>query len=305
MPVYNAESFIKRAVDSILSQTFKSFELLIVDDGSTDNTPSISDEYAEKDKRIKVFHKENGGVASARQTGLENASGEFCIHFDADDYATSQMIAEMYATAISTNADVVIADYYYQTSEGSFFCSNQEFELKKSSDILIDILEGRLFGSLWNKLIRTSLYRDNGIIFTPGINYCEDILVLAKMFKDDNARIVHHPCAFYTYYCENNDSITMHYDMTKLKMRIMCLDELHNVLKDSKYKHALESFIWEVKIEAYHYGIIKLKDFEKVYHNSIDFIFHTNLTRKQRLIMMLSSAFNCCGLLLQKRNSIK
>ena len=111
LPVYNASTTIKRMLDSILAQTLHEFEVLMIDDGSTDESGRILDEYSAKDKRFKAFHKQNEGVAMARQMGVDNAKGEFCIHADADDWMDSTMLEELYAKAKAEDADVVIADY--------------------------------------------------------------------------------------------------------------------------------------------------------------------------------------------------
>ncbi len=86
VPVYNVEQYLPRCIDSILAQTFTDFELLLIDDGSRDNSGKICDEYAEKDSRIRVFHKENGGVSSARNVGLDNTCGEYVSFIDSDDW---------------------------------------------------------------------------------------------------------------------------------------------------------------------------------------------------------------------------
>ena len=92
IPVYNAEKTLHRCIDSILAQTFSDFEVLLIDDGSKDKSGEICDEYARKDSRIKVCHKENGGVSSARNTGLSKAMGEYVIHCDADDFIEPEML---------------------------------------------------------------------------------------------------------------------------------------------------------------------------------------------------------------------
>ena len=99
IPVYKAEGHLHRCVDSILAQSFTDFELLLVDDGSPDGSGKICDEYAAKDSRVKVLHKQNGGVSSARQTGIENATGEYTIHADPDDWIEPTMLEELYNKA--------------------------------------------------------------------------------------------------------------------------------------------------------------------------------------------------------------
>lgn len=292
LPVYNSEDFIKRAINCLISQTLVDFEILLIDDGSIDNTGFICDEYAEIDYRIRVFHKKNEGVASARQLGIENARGLYSIHFDADDIAEAGMLLEMYNVAIINSADVVIADFYEKKADGTISYVKQDFDSTLSSDILIDILERRLFGALWHKLIRTSLYSKKHIAFDTKVNYCEDVLVEAKMLKDDDVKVVHLPRAYYTYCHDNPNSITINYNMEKLKMRQSFLKELHSVLNSRKFKHAFEATVWDVKMEAYCHGVLEIDDFHMVYPNSIPFLYHTNFSRRQRLKMILNTIFH-------------
>ena len=119
VPVYNVESYIKRCLDSLLIQTLKEIEIILVDDGSTDDSGQICDTYSEKDNRIKVLHKKNGGLASARQAALENAHGEYFICCDSDDWVEPTMYEEMYAKAKETDADMVICDFAFNYPDGS------------------------------------------------------------------------------------------------------------------------------------------------------------------------------------------
>ena len=111
VPVYKAEDYLHRCVDSILVQTFTDFELILVDDGSPDGSGVLCDKYAQIDKRVKVIHKENGGVASARQCGIDNACSEYTIHADPDDWVEPNMLEELYNKAKESKADMVICDF--------------------------------------------------------------------------------------------------------------------------------------------------------------------------------------------------
>lgn len=112
VPVYKAEGYLHRCVDSILAQTFIDWELLLIDDGSPDRSGEICDEYAQKDSRVRVIHKENGGVSSARQRGLDESVGEYTIHADPDDWVEPTMLAEMYQKAKHEDADIVMTDFF-------------------------------------------------------------------------------------------------------------------------------------------------------------------------------------------------
>lgn len=111
VPIYNVENYIKKCVDSILSQTYKNLEIILVDDGSPDNCPQICDEYAQKDSRIKVIHKENGGVSSARNIGMENARGKWIAFIDADDWIEEKYFEKMLDRVKTNDADIVLCGY--------------------------------------------------------------------------------------------------------------------------------------------------------------------------------------------------
>ena len=111
-PVYQAESFLQRLVNSVLSQSFGDWELILVDDGSTDRSGLICDEYTQQDSRIKVIHKNNGGVSSARQAGLKVAKGEFVIHADSDDWLDAKMLEELVNHQEKTGADFIVFDFF-------------------------------------------------------------------------------------------------------------------------------------------------------------------------------------------------
>ena len=120
VPVYNVERFLRKCIDCILAQTFIDFELLLINDGSKDNSGAICDEYGAKDSRIRVFHKKNGGVSSARNLGLDNAKGEWVIFMDADDFWCDNTILEqLYSNAIEYNIDIVRGEYKAVDSEGN------------------------------------------------------------------------------------------------------------------------------------------------------------------------------------------
>lgn len=114
--VYNVAPFLSKCIASLKAQTLKDFEVILVDDGSTDNSGKICDAYARGDNRFKVFHKANGGVASARELGVEKASGLYMIHADPDDWVEPTMLEELYNRATETDADVIICDFYVESS---------------------------------------------------------------------------------------------------------------------------------------------------------------------------------------------
>lgn len=197
VPVYNVENTIRKSLDSILSQTFKSFEVLLIDDGSSDNSGSICDEYSIKDKRIRVFHKQNEGVSATRQFGIDNAIGEYTIHVDPDDWVEQRELEDMYQYAISNEADIVISDFYVDNPDGTIIYKNQEPTALVGKELLHDCFR-KIHGCLWAKLIKRSLYSDYNIHFPIGINYCEDQYITCSILKH-NVNVCYLNKAYYHY----------------------------------------------------------------------------------------------------------
>ena len=234
IPVYNAGSYLHRCVDSMLSQTFSDFELLLIDDGSTDGSSAVCDIYASKDPRIIVLHQKNGGVASARRTGIAKAKGTYSIHADADDYAEPNMLQEMYDRITETGADMLVADFYLDYANGIQRKSCQSASGYTSSAYLKAILMGKRMGSLWNKLIRHSLYNEYLVQIAYDINYCEDVLVLAQLLQC-GIIIDSVGAAFYHYNLDNTSSITRNYTKDTYNMKKRYYNQLSAYLKDAKW----------------------------------------------------------------------
>lgn len=175
VPVYKAEAYLHRCIDSILAQTFTDWELLLIDDGSPDRSGGICDEYASRDSRIRVFHKENGGVSSARQKGQDEAVGEYTIHADPDDWVESNMLSELYAKAKAEDADMVICDFFTETKSG-VICT-QKPQTCSAQGVFEELMLQQLHGSCWNKLVRRVCYNEYDVRFPKDIILWEDLYV--------------------------------------------------------------------------------------------------------------------------------
>lgn len=207
--IYNASQYLRQCIDNILSQNFQDFELLLVNDGSTDSTGEICDEYAKKDKRIKVFHEQHKGVAHARQVGLDNAKGEYILYIDADDIIEPTMLVELYNTAKTTDAELVICDYTELTNSGTVY-RKQEPTSKTGIGVLEDILNGILYGALWNKLIKTDCIRKSQAMFPFDLTMREDLLFLAQVLPTIY-NVQYMPKSLYGYERRNTSSLTNNY----------------------------------------------------------------------------------------------
>lgn len=174
VPVYNSEKYLRRCIDSILAQTFSDFELLLIDDGSTDSSSLICDEYAQKDSHVRVFHKENGGVSSSRNLGLDNAQSEWITFVDSDDFVSSNFCEILLD---NENEDLVICSFEVFGNE------NHKNRLKKSccskkelSLILNECLLKVHFTTPWGKLFKKEILDTVKLRFPSNIDSTEDTL---------------------------------------------------------------------------------------------------------------------------------
>lgn len=244
VPVYKAEKYIHRCIDSILAQSFIDFEVLLVDDGSPDNSGKICDEYAKTDSRVRVFHKENGGVSSARQCGTDNATGEYIIHIDSDDWVEEDMLKNLYETAVADNVDMVICDYYIDYD-------NKSTKVKQMPSAMdhITVLKDlfiNLHGSCCNKLIKSAFYKDYGIKFPKNMHLCEDLYVIASILKH-NLKITYIPFAYYHYIQDNNQNsltkaVNSSYEYDKFLLTKFCnlVSEYTDILKLCRQKFSFQ-----------------------------------------------------------------
>ena len=219
IPVYNAEKTLHRCIDSILAQTFSDFEVLLIDDGSKDKSGEICDEYARKDSRIKVCHKENGGVSSARNTGLSKAMGEYIIHCDADDFIEPEMLEELLTCANRKNADLVYCDFY-EDRNGIVTQIPQSLEYVSAKGLIHAMLFQKAHGSSWNKLVRRKLIEEYCLKYDKSLTCYEDLFFnIQFLLRNPNAKIAYKPKAYY-HYRQVENSITHGSDCDVLYQRV-------------------------------------------------------------------------------------
>ena len=178
-PVYNVEQYLCQCLDSILMQDFQSWELILVDDGSTDASGTICDEYALKDKRIRVLHKENTGQADSRNVALQLAKADLIGFVDSDDWIERDMYDVLYRTLIENQADIVICGYFLDYSDGTetSCCDLGKNIVYDRDEALKLILEDKIIKSfLWDKLFRKEMITD----LLPKFYYYEDYATLFK-----------------------------------------------------------------------------------------------------------------------------
>mgnify|MGYP002702625549 CR=1 FL=1 len=264
VPVYKAEKYLHRCVDSLLAQTFTDFEVLLIDDGSPDRSGEICDGYAAGDNRVRVFHKKNGGVSSARQFGIDNARGEYSIHADPDDWVEPDMLEELYKVAKKdgTDADMVICDFYVN------FGKKQTYRKQEPSDLNNKVIGRELFqqlhGSCWNKLVRRACYSENNIEFPERISFCEDVIFNVRLLQ--HAQCIRYvPRAFYHYEQTTNDNSIVHsYSMERYEEDCRLLKIVQTLPLDNRgLQEASENVALGIAWRAFNKKLFSASEFKR------------------------------------------
>lgn len=282
VPVYKAEKHIGKCIKSILNQTFNDYELLLINDGSPDNSGKICNEYAKQDSRIKVFHKGNGGVSSARQFGIDQAKGEYSIHVDADDWIEEGMLKDMYNFACQTNADIIFADYYHNNNQ---YISQNILNLNKY-EILNAIISGELMGVLWNKLIKTQLYSLYNIKFPKEINYCEDVWVVTQLLCKPIT--VSYLNKAYYHYMDNSQSITRNITYDIIQQRIQYVKDIKALLASYNLSFSLLRYKSSIKYSMLKCESISYSTYSQTYPEIKYKLFSIPLKYTFKISLMIS-----------------
>ena len=223
IPVYNVENYLERCVNSALAQTCQSIEIILVDDGSSDNCPEICDRYAKEYSQIKVIHKKNGGLASARNAGLAIANGEFIFFLDSDDWITSNTIEELIAIAIENQVDFVrfrpmyagwpnhedgdLCDFGTESgmAEGLYDRKKIEEEILPRLFATPQLTMGVIVAA-WRSLYRKDFLNQNNLKFDENVRYSEDSIFSAKVVWNTKSFYYLDGPRYY-YYSFNSTSI--------------------------------------------------------------------------------------------------
>lgn len=250
IPVYNVEKYLPECIESVLKQTYENVEILLIDDGSTDNSGKICDEYAEKDTRIKAVHKENGGVSSARNKGLDIAQGEYITFIDADDFVAENYVQVLYKSLKQNNSDLSFCKYSYFEDNNFKSCEEilpNKIIVNKSSKEFRDFLTR--FISYKNNFMGSScriLYRKENvgaIRFNQEIKIAEDLLFVLKMiFNVGSLSFVKESLYFYRV---NRQSVSYSYKKNYLINQIVLYKEIKSIyqfLSDEKINKQLNIY---------------------------------------------------------------
>lgn len=246
IPVYKVEKYLRNCLECVINQTYKNLEILLIDDGSPDNCGKICDEYAEKDERVKVVHKENGGVSSARNVGKKLAKGDFLMFLDSDDEFHLDMLEKLYNKQKETGADAVFCLFekkqddrvwkvnekklpqFIETKDWRYFFIDFKSKMIKSDDVII---KECIMGALWRILFKKELVQD--VSFNENTIIGEDLVFLCEVLRNESCKfaLVNEPLYIY----RENPKSALH------KQSILCYNHhevsrcLHNILGEDDY----------------------------------------------------------------------
>ena len=286
--LYNAEQTLTRCLDSILNQSFQGIELIIVNDGSTDGSASICDNYSKRYDRIKVIHTPNQGVGKARQIGREATSGEYFIYVDSDDWIESEALQLLYQSCLENKSKIAICDYRYITKNSEEIIS-QKPKCLNSQGLINEILEGSLLGGVCNKLISIETLESKGIKFSTGVNYCEDVLFLAEICTKNKFNISHVSKAVYNYDKSLCSSITSgSFTKQKYLSYIKFINELRLLipnLVDSVNIQILRDLV----IKTFSNKILTRKEFYRDFNKEMNYLKVMNINKLFKSLILVSA----------------
>jgi len=271
VPVYNAAAYLEQCVDSLVGQTLKEIEIILVNDGSSDNSGKICDTYAKQDARVYVIHQKNQGQTIARNAGLVAATGDYAHFVDSDDWLDTTMEQQMYEEAIKHEADIVTCDTIFHKGKREI-PARQAFEAGVyDKPALIKslypkmIYNGRFFyfgiyAAMWNKLFRRELVTPHIINIDPAVRIGEDGLTTFAAFMEANTVVVKKE-TLYHYRDDNNTSLTRSYQKEQFDSALLLIKYLREIAKRHK-----ATFDLSYQIDMYLLYNVKSIIFEEFYY---------------------------------------
>ncbi len=245
IPVYNVEKYLKECIDSVLNQSYKDIEIILIDDGSTDSSGTICDYYAQRDTRVRVLHKKNEGLVRARKSGVELVNSPYVTYVDSDDWIDSDMYETMMNEMLRTNADMACCAITKETSAGSFVLKNEIPSGYYDGDKL-NIVKGKalysgeyfkngLFPAVWNKIYRLELLKSNQMRVNDVLRMGEDAMCTYSMLFDCSSVLIMNEIAPY-HYRRMDATMSNSYDKHYFERIVVLMQELHEVFgKKSSY----------------------------------------------------------------------
>lgn len=260
VPVYNAQDYLARCIDSILHQEYKNYELLLVDDGSTDSSGEILDNYAKNDNRINVYHRKNCGVSSTRNFALSLCKGEYIQFLDSDDWIPPDSTKLLVRCALEQQCDLVIADFYRVVGErisqkgdieDDHLLTRQEF-----ANYMVENPADFYYGVLWNKLYRAQIIKEHHIRMDSNISWCEDFLFNLEYIRHSNTFYALQAPVYY-YFKRKGSLVSQEFSISNtIKTKLNVFDYYNQFYKDTYKEEDYEN----IRLHVYSFFFASAKD---------------------------------------------
>lgn len=303
IPVYNVKEYIKECVDSVIAQTYSNLEIILIDDGSTDGSDQICDNYLKIDKRVKVYHKVNGGLSDARNCGIRHSTGDYLTFVDSDDIVSQELVSHLYTLLNEYDAQLSICDPIHYFENGSLIFQNtKKIKNFNSDEALNEMFYQRSFlVSVWGKLYERSLF--DKIRFPKGMLF-EDIAIQYKVFgKCEN--IVYSDAKLYGYRHREKSITTKKFDKHDCDILIICDDILEYAntirpkIKSSATVYQTNAYlrVWSNAPKTENFAEIIKKSEKNIKRNAFKIIWDSRTRAKLKLALIL---FTCNKSLYQR-----
>ncbi|HEM4070710.1 TPA: glycosyltransferase family 2 protein [Streptococcus suis] len=232
VPVYNVENYLDECIRTVLGQTYSNWELLLINDGSTDSSGSMCDDYARRDDRIRVIHKNNGGLSDARNAGIDNCTGEYITFLDSDDGIRGDFLEECVTTANQHNVDIVIGHFFIWDENNQTFLYFVDQAQKDTTEVISaqEALNRQVvwknlntapFVVAWGKLFRASLF--NTVRFPKGKVFEDEYTIHKTLLESNTVALINKE--FYMYRRHGNSIMTSHFSISKAMNLVEALEE--------------------------------------------------------------------------------
>lgn len=256
VPVYNVEQYLRECLDSLINQTLKDIEIICVNDGSTDSSLQIVEEYAAKDNRIKIINKENSGYGASMNIGLSNANGEYIGILESDDVAKSEMYEKLYNKIIQNNCEIVKSDYYLYYSSDNKILKNNQIKEEKITNAKQDMSILTYAPSIWSALYKREFLIENNIRFleTPGASYQDTSFYIKTTMMADNILLT--PDS-YVYYRQDNINSSVN-NKGKLYCVVDEFKEIHRYINNYPKLACYKPYVYYIQFSRYHWNLDRI-----------------------------------------------
>lgn len=251
VPIYNVEKYLGKCIESIIEQTYSNLEIILVDDGSPDNSGAICDEYAKKDKRIKVIHKSNGGVSAARNSGIDAATGEYICFVDGDDYVMNDYVEYLLKLTVENNTDISLTTEMFGNFQ-SEQVHNDKIQILNSEETTIGILCYKIPIGVYCKIFKREFLNNNKIRFLTELFIGEGFNFNTTAFQHATNVAIGHRRIYY-YRRDNSTSATTRFSIEKWENGLYAIDVIKKnmIIHSKKMNRAWNFALWRTNSDVY------------------------------------------------------